>query len=275
MKEFIVREADSLKNFTDNTYPQGSFFFNSLIKKKDIRVNGVKTGENVKLNVGDKVTYYTTPAQESTIAFYCVYRDENVIVVDKESGVNSEAVYATISKGEGYYFIHRLDRNTRGLMIFARNVLAAETLLVAFREKRVEKIYHAICLGKFDKESEVLTAYLKKNSVRATVEISSDSVHGVKIVTEYRVLKYENGLSYVEIKLHTGKTHQIRAHMAYIKHPILGDEKYGDKAANKRYNATRQRLIAKRMRFYLQGELSYLNEREFFSRFDFSDFSEK
>ena len=96
MKEFIVKKADTLRNFTDNTYPQGSFCLDRLLKKRDVRVNGEKVGTNVSLAAGDKVTYYTTPAQEAKKAFDVIYADENVLVVDKDSGVNSEAVYAVL-----------------------------------------------------------------------------------------------------------------------------------------------------------------------------------
>lgn len=270
MKEFTVKTADNLKNFTDNTYPQGSFYLNALLKKKDVRVNGVKVDKNVRLQAGDKVTYYTTPAQEAKSAFYPVYEDENVIIIDKESGVNSEAVYTTLVQEKECYFIHRLDRNTQGLMIFAKNKRAEEELLFAFKEKKIDKIYHAVCTGVFKKNADILTAYLKKNADSSTVEISPKSSGGVKIITEYKILKRENGLNYVEITLHTGKTHQIRAHMAYVGCPVLGDTKYGDKAQNQRYNLTRQCLIAKRLILHTEGVLAYLNGRKFTSKFNLS-----
>ncbi len=270
MKEFTVQNADTLKNFTDNTYPQGSFYFNALLKKKDVRVNGVKIDKNVPLKKGDIVTYYTTPAQEQKTAFYSVFEDENILIIDKESGVNSEAVFSVLSNKKECYFIHRLDRNTKGLMVFAKNKESEKELLSAFKERKIQKVYHALCLGVFQKETEVLTAYLKKNAKTSTVEISENPMDGVKIITEYKVLKRENGLNYLEITLHTGKTHQIRAHMAYIHCPVLGDTKYGDRTQNARYNLTRQRLIAKRMVFYTANSLSYLNGQEFISKFNLS-----
>lgn len=267
MKEFTVKKQEKLKNFTDNTYPQGSFFFNTLLKKKDIRINGVKTDRDVLLRVGDRVTYYTTSAQESKTAFSVIYRDENILVIDKESGVNAEAVFYTLSDAEECYFIHRLDRNTAGLMIFARTKVAEESLLSAFRKREVKKIYHAICVGIFRRNAGMLTAYLQKDPNAALVRASAERGKGEKIVTEYRVMKSEGGLSYVEVVLHTGKTHQIRAHMAYIGHPVLGDGKYGDEEANKRYNLTRQQLIAKQLSFSFPfgDPLFYLNGKIFLS----------
>ena len=132
-----------MKEFTDNTYAQGSFFWNYLIRNKEIKINGKKTGENVFLAAGDKVAYYLPSEKEKKSAFYPVYEDENVLVIDKESGVNSEAVFAALSRERKCFFIHRLDRNTAGLLIFALRTEAAVWLEKAFRERRVEKIYHA------------------------------------------------------------------------------------------------------------------------------------
>ena len=150
MKEFIAEKPQTLKEFTDNTYAQGSFFWNYLIRNKEIKINGKKTGENVFLAAGDKVAYYLPSEKEKKSAFYPVYEDENVLVIDKESGVNSEAVFAALSRERKCFFIHRLDRNTAGLLIFALRTEAAVWLEKAFRERRVEKIYHALCFGRFE-----------------------------------------------------------------------------------------------------------------------------
>lgn len=266
MKEFVVTKDDTLKKFTDNVYPQGSFYFQILLKKKDIRVNGKKVSKDVPVCAGDRVTYYTTPVQEAKTAFSACYEDENVLVVDKESGVNSEAVFSALSEKEPVYFIHRLDRNTQGLMIFAKTPSAEACLLSAFRERKAEKIYQAVCVGKFAQSSGVLHAYLSKESKTSTVTVSS-SPRGERIVTEYRVLSSKGELNDVEIVLHTGKTHQIRAHMAFNGTPVLGDGKYGDKAANARYNKTRQCLVAQRLTLFAGGALSYLDGKTFSSRF--------
>lgn len=233
-----------------------------------MRVNGCKVGQNVPLAAGDRVSYYTTPAQEAKEAFHIVYEDENVLVTDKESGVNSEAVYAVLSAADpACRFIHRLDRNTQGLMIFAKTAEAERLLLSAFRERRVSKIYHAVCTGRFAKDAAVLTAYLKKDAAGAFAEVSDRPV-GEKIMTEYRILERKGELSFVEVTLHTGKTHQIRAHLAHIGCPVLGDGKYGDKRANERYNRARQCLLAKKLILHAGGSLSYLDGREFVSSFD-------
>ncbi len=270
MLQLIADKTQTLKSFTDERYAQGSFFFAQLLKNKDIKVNGVRVNKDVTLKAGDLVCYYTNKKQEERSAFYTVYEDENVLVVDKENGVNAEAVYAALARKGEYYFIHRLDRNTQGLMVFARNSKTEQALLSAFKEKRVEKIYHALCFGDFSKETEIMTAYLKKDSESSIVKIYDEQMpSSEKIITEYEVLEKKEGVTKVEITLHTGKTHQIRAHFAHIRRPIVGDMKYGNTAKNRELNATRQCLIAKKLRFDLTGEYAYLNEKIFVSRYDF------
>lgn len=266
MKKFIVRERNSLKNFTDNTYAQASFCFRALLKSREIRVNGQKVSADVMLNAGDEVCYYLTPAQEKISAFEVIFKDDNVIVVDKASGVHSEAVFSALCGMGETYFIHRLDRNTEGLMIFARTKEAEEELLRAFRERRIKKIYHALVVGHMPERQGVLHAYLQKDERRSFVHISKKPV-GESIVTEYEVLREDPETSLLKITLHTGKTHQIRAHMAFIGRPVAGDTKYGDKSYNAAHGAARQKLIAKELTVYSDGVLSYLNGRTFFSSY--------
>ena len=271
MLKLICDCAQPLKEFTDNNYAQASFFWSQLIKNKEIKVNGKKVGADILLNVGDEICYYLTKKQEEKLAYYTVYEDENFLIADKESGVNAEAVFADISRKSGgvYAFIHRLDRNTRGVMAFAKNAYTEEKLLLAFKEKQVEKVYLARCFGEFLSADGVLTAYLKKDEKNALVKIYDTPVKdSEKIITEYKnAQRKSDGTWIVEVILHTGKTHQIRAHLAHIGAPIVGDMKYGDTQKNKALNTTRQCLIAKTLRFCLDGELSYLHDKTFVSQF--------
>ena len=268
MLTLTVEEGQSLKQFTDNSYAQASFFWQYLLKNKEIKVNGKKVGTDVALKKGDSVSYFLTLKQEEKRAFAVLYEDENVLVADKESGVNSEAVYAAIKREKEIYFIHRLDRNTQGLLIFAKTPACERGLLNAFKERKVEKVYHALCAGKINPPQKMLTAYLKKDEKTSTVQVFDEPKDGAeKIITEYRTLDCKKGISKIEIRLHTGKTHQIRAHFAHIGNPVLGDMKYGDKQVNQRFNRTRQCLVAKRLTLALP-EIPQLDGKSFLSEFD-------
>ena len=271
MTEHICNQQQTLKEFTDNTCAQASFAWQYLLKNKEIKVNGKKVGENITLHIGDKVQYYLTKKQAEKQAYFIVYEDENVLIVDKESGVNSEAVFADLNKKQGgrCAFIHRLDRNTRGLMAFAKTKIAEEELLTAFKEKRVEKKYYALCFGQLPSANETLIAYLQKDEENARVRIFDREKKGAeRIITEYNVLQSHAETQKVEITLHTGKTHQIRAHLAHIGCPIVGDMKYGNEPKNREKKVTRQALVAKYLRFTCNGTLAYLQDKTFVSQFD-------
>ena len=273
MLKLIVDRTQTLKEFTENNYAQASFFWRTLLKNKEIKVNGKKVDKDTIVNQGDEISYFLTPKQAQKPSFYIVEQDENIIVVDKESGVNSEAVFAQLQRDvPNCRFIHRLDRNTTGLLVFALNEPTELALKRAFKERKVEKIYHALCFGKFPKERDILTAYLKKNGEQSLVTIYPTERFGAEeIITEYEILEIKEDMTKVKVILHTGKTHQIRAHLAYIGCPIVGDMKYGDTAKNKQKSLTRQCLVAKILRFDLDGEYAYLNTKEFVSRFELDD----
>lgn len=266
MKKFTVNENGTLKNFTDNVYPQGSFCFNTLLKRRDIRVNGVKTDKNIPVYEGDEIVYYTTSAEENKKAFTEIYRDENIVVCDKESGVNSEAVFYTLSQNEECYFIHRLDRNTAGLIVFALNKKAEEDLLSQFKNHTAEKEYSALVFGRPKKDEDIVTLYLTKDERAALVRVSDRKGNGQIAKTYYKTLKSEGDFSLLSVKLYTGRTHQIRATFAYLGCPVAGDEKYGDGKLNKKYSLSRQCLISRALTLKSEGVLSYLNGRIFLSK---------
>lgn len=268
MKVFTVAQACTLKEFTDFNFPQGVFCLNQLFKKRDIKVNGARVGENVALKAGDEVVFYTSPAQEAKISHYTVYEDENLLIADKLSGVTSEGLTAELCASGKFFAVHRLDRNTQGLIVFAKTTEAEAELLSAFKERKIQKTYLALCKNGFKTQHAVLSAYLVKDEKNSLVKIYGSERNGaVKIITEYTVKEGRGDVALVEIVLHTGKTHQIRAHTAHIGCPVLGDNKYGDTTLNKKYKVARQCLVAKKIKFNLDGKLKYLNDKVFESRF--------
>lgn len=268
MKKFTVNDKTNLKDFTDSVYPQGSFCLTALLKNKDVKVNGVRINSSVSLKFGDEVVYYTTSKQEGALSHTVIFEDENVLIADKFSGVSSEGLLSELKEKGGYSAVHRLDRNTQGLIVFAKNKTAEEELFEGFKQRNIHKTYIALCKNSFKKSEDKLTLYMQKQG--DIMKVYSAPAKGMlTAVTAYRVKEYMGDIALVEIQLFTGRTHQIRAVTAFSGFPVLGDEKYGDRALNAKYGAKRQRLIAKRISFSLSGELAYLSDRVFESNFAF------
>lgn len=269
MKKFTVDNDTNLKDFTDCVYPQGSFCFAALLRAKDIKVNGVRVLKNTALRAGDEVVYYTTVKQESMPSHTVVYEDGNILIADKPSGVSFEGLLSELSQKGEFYGVHRLDRNTQGLIVFAKNKSSEKELSEGFEERRVSKTYIALCKNAFKAKSASLTAYLVKDDKKGEVKVyAAPQSGGVTIKTDYTVLESRGDIALVKIVLHTGRTHQIRAHTAFIGCPVLGDTKYGDKALNEKYGAKRQRLVAKYLKFNLEGQLAYLSGKIFESKYE-------
>ena len=266
MKSFI---ADKNRKITKLAlYHIEDLSYSGLLKalrKKDVKVNGKRVNSDVTLEIGDVVeVYYTPTAAEKYIK---IYADENVAVVYKKSGYLSQSVYDAIKlEYPTACFIHRLDRNTDGVMIFALNGRAEKCLLDGFKERTFDKIYHAVVKGVPKEKSAILTAYLSKDKDAATVTITDKKIDGsTQIKTGYKVLEDRGDTSLLEVTLYTGKTHQIRAHLAHIGHPIIGDGKYGDFSLNERLGVKTQMLTAYSLtlNFDKDSPLNYLDKKTF------------
>ena len=268
-KKLTVFLLDSFNGLSVNTVYKA-------LRKKDILVNDVRVKDNVTLYTGDNVTVYITDNYLfKQVNLDIVFEDDNIVVVNKPSGIEvvdggSQTLTTMLEKQINGYVspCHRLDRNTSGLVLFAKNEEALNILLEKFKNKEIDKFYKCKVYGIPKKDTATLEAYLFKDNKKSMVYIYDNPKTGaVKIITSYKVLKTDSkqNTSILEVELHTGKTHQIRAHLAHIGHPIIGDGKYGKNEINKKFNKATQELFAYKLVFNFKtdsGNLHYLNHKE-------------
>ena len=268
--EFYPKQTQRLSvaiadNFTMLSYGK----IQKVIRQKDVKIDGKRVSVDVIVSPESKIAIYLKK-DENLSHFQVIYEDFNIIVVNKSKKIETISnggldLKSEVEKylGSECFAVHRLDRNTSGLVVFAKNIEAKEELDYAFKYRIVHKFYLALVYGRFDLPQQTLTAYLKKDEKKSEVYISDKPKVGyTKIETSYKVLQVINQSTLIEVELLTGKTHQIRAHLAHIGHFVIGDEKYGDSKINKKYGCKYQCLTAYRIKFEFEkdSKLFYLND---------------
>lgn len=265
--EFTVENDCKLSKAIIDKLPAFSLFdIKKLLLNKNIKLNNIRQKEDVSVVSGDRVTVYYIEKLEKE--WYSeVYVDNNILVVNKRAGIEviSETERDLLSilkqKYSEIYPVHRLDRNTEGLVIFALNKPSETELNRAFKlRKAIDKRYALLVHGRVDIARVKRTVYLKKVENLSKVWISEVKTSGYEsIITEFSVVQYFNDKTLLEAKLITGKTHQIRAHISYYGYPIVGDNKYGQDG-EKIMHLTANYLA---FNFDKKSKLSYLNKLNF------------
>lgn len=303
MRELLIQANDAgqrLDKFLTKAVPRlPQSLMYKYLRTKRIKVNGRRGEISLRLQQGDQVQLYVNDeffedaapmdflhaAQELNL----LYEDENLLIADKEQGLcvhedNDHTVDTLMNRILRYLYekgeydprqelsftpalANRIDRNTGGIVLAAKNAEALRILNEAIRERQIRKFYLCVVDGIPQPPEATLTAYLKRDANASTVQVLDRPAPGARtIVTRYQMLRHSQRNSLLEVELLTGRTHQIRAHMAHIGHPLLGDGKYGVGRLNREYGLRWQLLYAYRIQFrFPEGDhlLSYLNGREF------------
>ncbi len=310
MKSLIISKNDSgqrLDKFITKSVPLlPNALMYKYIRLKRIKVNTRRAEISTRLCEGDVVDMYINDEffekrrdnydfMTASKNLDIVYEDENIMLLDKKVGLLShpdEGEYndTLITRVKRYLFengsydpddessfapalVNRIDRNTRGIVIAAKNAQSLRILNEKMKTRQLHKLYICVVHGTPDKGERMpegwlyIDGWLIKDEKKNQVKVYTTQIEGSKqIKTKYRVISSKGGLSLVEVDLMTGRTHQIRAHMASIGHPLLGDGKYGSNELNKTFGYKKQFLCSYRLTFDFSsdaGILSYLNRKSF------------
>jgi 23S rRNA pseudouridine955/2504/2580 synthase len=222
--------------------------------RRDVKINGRRVAPSVLVCPGDGIEAFLPGEAPAPIEI--VLQDDDYVIAVKPQGLpvqpdaGGDSLEARVAEAIGapVFACHRLDVQTGGLVLLARHDAALQQAMAAFAAHRVQKTYQALVRGLPNPREARLFAYLRKDAEAARVAIFDRPTPGaLPIETGYRVIGAAEGLAHLEIELFTGRTHQIRAHLAHIGHPVLGDDKYGDRALNRVHHAQRQQLWATRL----------------------------
>lgn len=253
-----------------------------IFAAKDVRLDGIRVNRDQTVQEGQTIriwvpgSFACEPAPVYPLSV--VYEDQNVLLVNKQAGISVEsdarggttltdlcAEYISSRNPDAFRpaACHRLDNRTSGLCLFAKNPRALEILQDAFRNRKLEKYYICLVRGIMKPPQAVCKAWLVKDARMAKVRITDHAEPDARpIVTGYETL--ESGpVSRLRIHLITGRTHQIRAHLAALGHPVLGDDLYGDRSFNRREKARSLKLCAVSLALNTEGKLPELDGRVF------------
>ena len=234
---------------------------------RDIKMNGVRAGRDAALVPNAMVQVYTGYDVQLPV----VYEDDHILLINKPAGVTCDAdewggmsVLSLVEqKAADTYrprLCHRLDHLTCGLLLLCKDDESEAILLDMFKERRLTKVYQCLVRGEMRPPAAMKEAYLIKDAARSQVRIVTHETPGaLPIATQYETLSFDGTLSRLQVTLLTGRTHQIRAHMSFLSHPILGDDKYGDRALNRRLKTNGLKLCATELSLHPGGALSYLD----------------
>ncbi len=248
-----------------------------VFSSRDVKLDGIRVGRDVPVRAGQRLEVFLPSSSAGTPTLRVVYEDGDVLLVIKPAGISvepddpgnlslSDLCRMHTGAADGVRFpvpCHRLDNKTSGLCLFAKNEHAYSVLLECFRQRSVEKYYTCLVRGIMKPSAAICSAWLLKDADRAVVRILDHDAPGARpVVTGYETLE-AGPVSRLRVHLITGRTHQIRAHLAALGHPILGDDLYGDRAFNHLQKSRSLKLCATELVLHTNGQLAALDNRSF------------